>query len=229
VPKLPPAFRNIPDGRDLLEGFVEAFPEGDAWVFAHGEVEEVELKLVSSGADQRRVYRGRFALVQLSGRLGGPYGATLSRLDGERVEVVAGTLVRARSVGVSAVCLGGSGDLVRAGAPGSGFPSEPDTDVDAAIPPPQSGSGWGIAAARAAAEQQVEEEEEPEVLDPERGDLIQHFAFGVCEVLTVNGDRLMIRDTAGPGRIREIRIDMLVIHPPTERNGKRLFKLSRRG
>jgi hypothetical protein len=130
---------------------------------------------------------------------------------------------------VSAVCVGGSGEVARAGARGAGDTAEPDTDVDAAAPPAPSGSGWGVAAARAAAEQQVEEEEEAEVLEPERGDLIQHFAFGVCEVLTVNGDRLMIRDVSGPGRIREISIDMLVIHPPIEREGKRLFKLSRRG
>lgn len=230
MPKLPPAFRNIPDGRDLLEAFGEVFPEAEGWVLASGEVEEIELRLVSAGADQRRSFRGRFSLVQLSGRLGGPYGATLSRLEGDRLEVLAGTLLRARSAGVSAVCLGGSGDVARAGAPPTLPEPEPDTDVDAAVAPEPSsaGSGWGRAAARAADEQRLEEDEEPEVLEPERGDLVQHFAFGLCEVLIANGDRLTIRDVSGPGRIREIRIGMLIVHPPTERDGKRVFKLSRR-
>lgn len=230
VSKLPPAFRSIPDGRDLLEAFADVFPEAEGWVFASGEVEEIELKLVSAGADQRRVFRGRFALVQLSGRLGGPYGATLSRLEADRVEVLAGVLVRARSVGVSAVCLGGSGEVLRVAARPMLEEAEPDTDVDAAVAPtPSAGSGWGQAAARAADQQRVEEEEEEEILEPERGDLVQHFAFGLCEVLIANGDRLTIRDVSGPGRIREIRIGMLIVHPPTERDGKRLFKLSRRG
>lgn len=231
VSKLPPAFRSIADGRDLLEAFAEVFPEPEGWVFANGEVEEVELKLVSAGADQRRVYRGRFALVQLSGRRGGPYGATLSRLEGDRVEVVAGVLVRARSAGVSAVCLGSSGEVSRSAAQPAPDDDEPDTDVDAAVAPAPApaGSGWGRAAARAASEQRVDEDDEPEIYEPERGDLVQHFAFGLCEVLIANGDRLTIRDVTGPGRIREIRVGMLIVHPPTERDGKRLFKLSRRG
>jgi hypothetical protein len=91
-------------------------------------------------------------------------------------------------------------------------------------------SGWAAqAGAAAAAALEAAEPEEEEAGEPERGDLVQHFAFGVCEVLNATGDRLMIRDLSGSGRIREIRVDMLVVHPPTERDGKRLFKLTRRG
>ena len=231
MPKLPPAFRSIADGRDLLEAFAEVFPEPEGWVFANGELEEIELRLVSAGADQRRLFRGRFTLVQLSGRLGGPYGVTLSRFEGDRVEVLAGVLLRARSVGVNAVCLGGSGDVARVAARPTFDDADADTDVDAAVAPAPApaGSGWGQAAARAADQQRVEEDEEPDVLEPERGDLVQHFAFGLCEVLIADGDRFTIRDVSGPGRIREIRIGMLIVHPPTERDGKRVFKLSRRG
>ncbi len=59
-------------------------------------------------------------------------------------------------------------------------------------------------------------------------DLVRHFAFGLCEVLQYTGDRLKLRDMHGPGRIREIVLDMLDISPPTEANGKRTFKLSRK-
>jgi hypothetical protein len=86
-------------------------------------------------------------------------------------------------------------------------------------------SGWA-AAAHAAAADLAEEEEEPQ--RPERGDLVRHFAFGLCEVLQDTGDRLKLRDLHGPGRIREIALDMLEISAPTELNGKRVFKLSRK-
>jgi hypothetical protein len=86
-------------------------------------------------------------------------------------------------------------------------------------------SGWA-AAAHAAAADLAEEDEEPQ--RPERGDHVRHFAFGLCEVLQDTGDRLKLRDLHGPGRIREIAVDMLEISPPTVQNGKRVFKLSRK-
>jgi hypothetical protein len=44
----------------------------------------------------------------------------------------------------------------------------------------------------------------------------------------VNGDRLKLRDITGPGRIREVAIDRLDVRGPTEKDGKRAFKLTRR-
>ncbi|HEY6078793.1 MAG TPA: hypothetical protein VIW29_08315, partial [Polyangiaceae bacterium] len=79
---------------------------------------------------------------------------------------------------------------------------------------------------RAAAAELETESDEPE--RPSRGDLVRHFAFGLCEVLQDTGDRLKLRDLNGPGRIREIAVDMLLISAPTELNGKRVFKLSRK-
>jgi hypothetical protein len=63
---------------------------------------------------------------------------------------------------------------------------------------------------------------------PEPGDLVRHFAFGLCEVLVADHDRLKIRDLDGPGRIREIRTDMLVVSGPTDQDGKPLFQLERK-
>ncbi|HEU4537121.1 MAG TPA: hypothetical protein VFS00_23530, partial [Polyangiaceae bacterium] len=60
------------------------------------------------------------------------------------------------------------------------------------------------------------------------GDLVDHFSFGLCEVLTTDGERLRIRDLRGPGRIREISLAMLNIGPPTTSNGKQLFRLMRK-
>jgi hypothetical protein len=225
VPSLPPAFRSIPDGRDLLEAFAELFLIEAGWVLATGFVEEVELRLVAAGADTRRALSGRYVLAQLTGPLAGPYGATLSRLEAGRIEVVAGVLVRARSAGVNACCLGATGDLVLAAQlPTAGGP----TPLPAA--PPTTGSPrWAAQAQAAAAARAGENEPTDEVEEPERGDLVQHFAFGLCEVLSATGDRLLIRDLSRTGRVLEIRLDVLVIHPPVERDGKRLFRLSRRG
>ena len=44
----------------------------------------------------------------------------------------------------------------------------------------------------------------------------------------LHGERLKLRDLKGPGRIREIIIDVLDVAGPSEKDGKRAFKLTRR-
>jgi predicted DNA-binding protein with PD1-like motif len=68
---------------------------------------------------------------------------------------------------------------------------------------------------------------------PETGDIVDHFAFGRCEVVKTDGDRLHLR-IPRDGRIREIALEMLRVIPldgedgeGTER-GVRHFKLERR-
>jgi predicted DNA-binding protein with PD1-like motif len=64
---------------------------------------------------------------------------------------------------------------------------------------------------------------------PEAGDEVQHFAFGKCEVLKSDGDRLHIK-VGKDARIREIALEMLKIVPldadPNVR--PRHFRLDRR-
>jgi hypothetical protein len=162
-------------------------------------------------------------LAQLGGAFGGPYHATLARQSSQGAELFAGQLLSARSAGVTATLWNAQGsvrELVDA-APPRREAAEPPVATAAA----PAASGWA-AAAQAAAAELAEEDEEPQ--RPERGDLVRHFAFGLCEVLQDTGDRLKLRDLHGPGRIREIALDMLVISPPGEQNGKRVFKLSRK-
>jgi len=45
---------------------------------------------------------------------------------------------------------------------------------------------------------------------PEAGDQVQHFAFGACEVLRSDGDRLHLK-VGKEGRIREIALEMLKV------------------
>jgi hypothetical protein len=220
-----PRLVTISDGENLLDALAEACGKADGWVAAVGHVDSVEIRVAGEGADVRKQLRGRLSLAQLSGPFGGPFFATLARHSSLGSELVAGQLLSARSAGVTASIWGAQGsvrELVDAA------PEREETELVAQpkAPPKAPGAGGWAAAAHAAAADLAEEEAEPQ--RPERGDLVRHFAFGLCEVLQDTGDRLKLRDLHGAGRIREIALDMLEIAAPVEQNGKRVFKLSRK-
>jgi predicted DNA-binding protein with PD1-like motif len=62
---------------------------------------------------------------------------------------------------------------------------------------------------------------------PEPGDVVDHFAFGRCEVIKSDGDRLHLR-VPKDGRIREIALEMLRVIPLESEGPGRRFKLERR-
>jgi predicted DNA-binding protein with PD1-like motif len=67
---------------------------------------------------------------------------------------------------------------------------------------------------------------------PEAGDVVDHFAFGRCDVLKSDGDRLHLK-IHKDGRIREIALEMLRVirlpgEPPGDERRPRRFKLERR-
>jgi hypothetical protein len=63
---------------------------------------------------------------------------------------------------------------------------------------------------------------------PEAGDSVDHFAFGHCDVLKSDGDRLHLK-VHKDGRIREIALEMLRVAPlGDDASGKRRFKLERK-
>lgn len=214
----------VDDGQELVEALRRATAGLDGWVQAVGQVEDAELRLAGDGVDPVRAARGRYTLASLAGPAGGPYGVVLSRASADGAIALAGQLVRARALGVTVaiVTLEGAANALAEPAP-----VEPEPEREAA---PQT-SSWAVQAqATAAAVAELEPDDEPrEVLLPQAGDRVQHFAFGLCDVLKVSGDRLKIRDLRGPGRVREISIDVLNVEPPNVRDGKRVFKLSRRG
>jgi len=223
-----PRLVTVADGENLLDALAEACGKADGWLAAVGHVDSVELRVAGEGADVRKQLRGRLTLAQLGGPFGGPYFATLSRHTSSGSELVAGQLLAARSAGVTATLWTAQGsvrELVDAAPARSEAAAEAPKAAATAAP---AASGWA-AAAHAAAADLVEEEAEEEPGRPERGDLVRHFAFGLCEVLQDTGDRLKLRDLNGPGRIREIAVDMLEISVAPVYNGKRVFKLSRKG
>ncbi|MDF3065388.1 MAG: Proline-rich protein [Polyangiaceae bacterium] len=215
----------LADGENLIDALAEACGKADGWLSAVGHVDSVEIRVAGEGADVRKQLRGRLTLAQLNGPFGGPYFATLSRHTSSGSELVAGQLLAARSAGVTAslwTAQGSVRELVDAAPPRAETPLESPK----AAPTAPAASGWA-AAAQAVAADLAEEEEEPQ--RPERGDYVRHFAFGLCEVLQDTGDRLKLRDVQGQGRIREIAVEMLVISPAPPHNGKRVFKLARKG
>lgn len=227
-----PRLVSIKDGKDLLEALAEATSGMDGWVQATGHVEFVELRVAGDGADPRRSLTGRHTLVLLSGPAGGPFGVVLARDTGAGPTLSAGQLIAARSAGVMAcVTRAEAAEFALGVEPARADTSRVATNraerpAGRGEAPEAPASSWASAAgaaARAAAEPEEEEEG-----SPEPGDLVHHFAFGLCDVLMASGESLKIRDRTGAGRIREIRIDMLKVLPPTDKDGKRLFKLVRR-
>ncbi|MBK6459813.1 MAG: hypothetical protein IPF92_02220 [Myxococcales bacterium] len=72
---------------------------------------------------------------------------------------------------------------------------------------------------------QVAEEETP---TPDPGDRVEHFAFGSCEVVKSDGERLHLR-LGKNGSIKEIALEMLrVSELPADEGPGRRFKLERR-
>ena len=64
-------------------------------------------------------------------------------------------------------------------------------------------------------------------LVPETGDVVDHFAFGRCDVVRSENDRLHLR-VHKDGRIREIALEMLRVTRLEDDGGPRRFKLERR-
>jgi hypothetical protein len=209
----------IEEGSDLIETLTQDLAGDRGWVLASGTVADAEVRVAGGNVDPVRKMRGRVTLVSLSGPVGGPYQALVARGSRSGVEVLAGTLVHALAQDVHAVWLPFALPAILS-SPASRPEGRP-------LEPPGGVSGWAAAAAAAAEAAREDDDEEPQYR-PEPGDLVQHFKFGLCDVLKGSGDTLTIRDVRGPARIHQIRVDLLTVLPPGERDGKRLFKLVRK-
>ncbi|HEX4337763.1 MAG TPA: hypothetical protein VH062_17750 [Polyangiaceae bacterium] len=62
---------------------------------------------------------------------------------------------------------------------------------------------------------------------PKFGDRVDHFVFGLCDVMVVREERMKIRDIAG-GKLREIHLGAVKVLKPTIEGGQRVFKLVRK-
>ncbi|HEX7665199.1 MAG TPA: PPC domain-containing DNA-binding protein [Polyangiaceae bacterium] len=109
--------------------------------------------------------------------------------------------------------------------------------------PPEPPAAWAQAVAASSNERPREAEapraqipqrpqkpkhDDEEMVFPEAGDIVEHFAFGRCEVLKSDGDRLHLK-VGKDGRIREIALEMLRVTPlESGEENRRRFKLDRK-
>ena len=63
---------------------------------------------------------------------------------------------------------------------------------------------------------------------PRYGDRVDHFVFGLCDVMVVREERMKIRDVSGGGKLREIHLRAVKVLKPTIEDGRRVFKLARK-
>jgi hypothetical protein len=195
---------SIEKGADVRRSLAEITAGGAGWVMAAGSLEALELKIEGT---PRRI-DGKSVIVSLSGPAGGPYVIAIYRSG----QMLAGEMDNARSLGMTVVVV--PAEIVRAPEP-------------VAVPEVTAQAGWAASALQTAAVTRASEPDDGEVI-PKAGDLVEHFAFGLCEVLMGDEDSLRIRDLHGRGRIREIRLEVLNVSGPAARDGKRLFRLARR-
>ena len=208
-----PAFVSIlrvADGEELTSVLANVPEAKDSWVWGMGQIEAVELRVAADGADSVRALSGRYTLVSLLGAGRGPFSVTLARVSDAGQELLGGVLVSARSAGVTLAL----------------SPAKPPVSI--------GGSAAGWARARAISAKAAAADELDELADgraessPQAGNLVDHFAFGLCDVLQADGDRLRIRDVKGSGRIREVSLSVLEVLPPIESEGRQLFRLVRK-
>ncbi len=105
-------------------------------------------------------------------------------------------------------------------------PAPPAPTATAPKPSPTFSAAGAVAMPRPVAKPKVEEEEQ---IYPDAGDVVEHFAFGRCDVVKSDGDRLHLR-LGKDGRIKEIALEMLKVTPlaPVEGSAGRHFKLDRK-
>jgi predicted DNA-binding protein with PD1-like motif len=104
-------------------------------------------------------------------------------------------------------------------------PRPPPAETPRPAPAPTSHGGSAVMPQKLARPASVDEDDQ---ICPDPGDVVEHFAFGRCEVLKSDGDRLHVR--AKDGRIKEIALEMLKVTSLATPDGQtaKHFKLDRR-
>ena len=240
----------LPDGLSpLLED--EAVAAGV--LRGHGVLADASIRVYSplaGGMGTTRTLAGESQLVVLDGTIGMAGGhptaalrAVLARETEMGVETFAGTLVAGRVITCELVVLALDDVAVALDeAPKPAAPSAPAMTAPARAPerpPERTPSPWaeavrastpqgpapGPKAPPRAPARPVDTDDGP---FPDHGDLVDHFAFGSCEVLKGDGDRIHVK-VGKDGRIREIALEMLKVTLKSEPDERpRRFRLERK-
>jgi hypothetical protein len=239
--------------RDLAGQAGKADP-ARAWIRANGLLSAVELR---RSGHEAQTLDGDLLLVSLEGPALGPLVGLVSVSDALGTRLVAGEVIAALAATTTTMCILHEStepdvatpvpELVRERAldvaPQS--PSQaPTTQSSPALPqsapsspaearerdmPPARASAPTLSLAQAIPTRPMKPvTAEVETLVPDAGDRCEHFAFGSCEVVKSDGDRLHLR-LGKDGRIKEIALEMLkVTELPADGAPGRRFKLERR-
>jgi len=209
---------SVPLGGDVVAFVAKLAQSGAGWVTAVGYLDGVEIAVVRGSGEDVQSVPGRVTLVSLLGPVLGPLMVTLVRSDTGGSSLVAGRLVKARSAGVEfAVEVAPVGTVAA-------------TSAVAAIEAATAAPGWAEVTEPRAPEPIPRPGDEDDEADetPKSGDRVDHFVFGLCEVMVVRGERMKIKDVAS-GKLREIHVGAFKVKKPVTLDGKRVFKLMKRG
>lgn len=229
-------------GSDLVAAARDLGKAGRSWFRAAGNLSAVEVR---RSGHEALTLDGDALLVSLEGPCEGPLVGLVSHADALGTRLVAGEVIAALTSTTTIVCV----LTEEAEAPvlvpePSLAPRVPSHHSEPALPPsspssapviaelardvpPARGSAPSLGAAIPPRPARARVDEVDAVF-PDAGDRVEHFAFGACEVVQSDGDRLHVR-LGKDGRIKELALAMLkVTELPGDGAPGRRFKLERR-
>lgn len=236
---------DLPAGAELVASLAQLAASSAATSFqAAGELEDVLLDV-----PEPRTLMGRWTLLSLQGYVGpqgGPW-VLLARSTDAGPQLVGGRLAQATVVSVMGQAFAGLslerllGELP---SPATAIPlpspSQPTqgSAASSAIPtqaPSQPGLGTQPGLSQAspglhatAMPKRPERPQDSNEIYPEDGDVVTHFHFGRCVVISSDGERIRLQNE-GDSKVREVALSMLKIEPPTLLDdGRRHFELLRK-
>ncbi len=232
----------LEEGESLPDALLQTFRDNEVatgWLRATGIVTEAEIK----------AFRSDHAAYGPTRRIAGP--VHVLSLEGS-IGVSRGDLsvgLRAVDVTVARVLDDRTATWLFDPAPGasSPLPTKPTRAEGERVrereAPPEPPAAWAQAVAASSPDKPREPEparaqipqrpQKPQVayeemVFPEAGDVVEHFAFGRCDVLKSDGDRLHLK-VGKDGRVREIALEMLRVTPlESNEESRRRFKLDRK-
>ena len=227
---------------ERLPDALSRFGSSQAWLRGGGTVADVVLRCIKpDGGLSDRHFSGTAQLISLEAyRLGSTVSApsvVIAREAEGGLETLAGTLVEARVVDVTllVVDLAPSATVQAATAPAATAPAPApvvrETPPAAPAVTPRVGEApreaLGLSSPMPQRPARRTESDAPGTVVPDAGDVVEHFAFGMCDVLKTDGDRIHLR-VQKDQRIKEIAPEMLRIVAIDLEGTPRRFRLERK-
>jgi hypothetical protein len=201
------------------------------YVESFGEVRDPTVNVLDeAGTRSERQLTGAWDLVSAQGYVS-PAGecslyAVLSRESGGSLQQVAGILARARVANARVRAA-----LTREAARVAPEPVvAPIVEREASPPPPAAVASAPKQPAAPGGPPLPKKPQRMMGLEeyPEEGDIVTHFHFGRCVVVSSDGERIRLQQERD-GRVREVALSMLRIEEPTiEPDGKKHWELQRK-